>query len=278
MKKILLIVALCTLLSSVSFAWGKKTKTLQLKGSDTILGLGNAVAEKYMEKNKKNRVAVTGGGSGTGIAALLNKTVDVAMASRPMKSKEIDKAKSLGIDPKEWTIAFDGITVIVNKSNNVSELTSEQIRAIFVGDVTNWNEVGGKDAPIITLSRDNSSGTHVFFKEHILRRGKSKGTEEYRKDVLYLPSNQAISSEVEKNENAIGYIGMGYMDDTVKAVNVDGVAASVENVSNKTYPISRGLYWYTDGETKGDLKQLIDFVFSEEGQSLVAKEGFVPVK
>jgi len=281
MKKIVMLALVCVLVSSVSFAGifgSKSSKMIQLKGSDTILNLGQSVAEKFMEKNKSAKVAVTGGGSGTGIAGLLNKTVDIAQASRSIKTKEIDKAKESGIEVKEWTIAFDGLTVIVNKNNGVSDLTKEQLRAIYIGEITDWKEVGGKEGKILTLSRDNSSGTHVFFKEDILRKGNEKGPEEYRNDVLYLPSNQAILNEVEKNENSIGYIGMGYMTDTVKGLKVEGIQASVENVFNKTYPISRGLYWYTDGEPKGDLKKLIDFMFSEEGQKIVAKEGFVPVK
>ncbi len=277
MKKIIMVLTLCTMLSSVSFAWGKKTKTLQLKGSDTILNLGNAVAESFMGKNKKMRIAVTGGGSGTGLAALLNGTVDIAQASRPIKNKEIKKAQASGIEPKEWTVGIDGLTLIVNKDSKISGLTTDLIRAIFIGEVTNWKEVGGHDAEILVLSRDSSSGTHVYFKDEILRRG-IKGNEEYKDGTIYLPSNQAIVNEVEKNRNAIGYIGMGYMSDTVKALDVNGVGPSVANVASKMYPIARGLYWYTDGEPKGDVKKLIDYVFSNEGQAIVSKEGFVPVK
>lgn len=281
MKKILVLSLLFVMVSS--FAYGsifgkKKSQLIQLKGSDTILNLSQAVSEEFMKKNKDVKIAVTGGGSGTGIAALLNKTVDIALSSRDIKEAEIKKGADLGINVKEWTISFDGITVIVNKDNPMSNLTQEQIRAIFIGEIKDWKEIGGNEGTIVALSRDNSSGTHVFFKEHVLRRGNEKGPEEYKNDILYLPSNQAILNEVQTNKNAIGYIGMGYMKDTVKALDVDGVKATVENVSTKSYGIARGIYWYTDGEPKGDIKKLVDFMFSKEGQAVVAKEGFVPVK
>ncbi len=208
---------------------------LQLKGSDTMLNVGQALAENYMKSDKKARLSVTGGGSGTGIAAILNKTVDIAQASRPIKEKELKQGKELGINVKEYVIGFDGITVIVNKANPVSALTSEQLRGIYIGEIKNWKEVGGPDEKIVILSRENSSGTHLFFKEHILRRGNEKGPEEYYKDTLYLPSTHSIVMETVKNKWAIGYIGMGFMDNTVKAVDVDGVKATVENVANKSY-------------------------------------------
>jgi phosphate transport system substrate-binding protein len=251
---------------------------IQLKGSDTVLNLGQAVSEEAMKSDKKLKIAVTGGGSGTGIAALINKTVDIAQSSRDIKEKEIAQAKSAGVIVKEWTVAYDGITVVVNKKNRVTNLTSAQLRRIFIGEINNWKELGGADKNIVVLSRDSSSGTHVFYKEHILRNGNEKGPEEYRKDTLFLPSNQAIVTEIEKNEGAIGYIGMGYMDSKIKALNVDGIEATVANVFSKKYPIARGLYWYTNGEPKGDLKKLVDFMFSKKGQEIVKKEGFVPVK
>ncbi len=253
-------------------------KMVQVKGSDTILNLGQALAEKSMSVNKGMRISVTGGGSGTGIAALMNKSVDIAQSSRPIKDKEIESAKKLGINPKEIIVGYDGITIIGNKNNTVKNLTTEQLRAIYLGEISNWKEVGGADKQIVILSRDSSSGTHSFFKEHIIRKGNDKGPEEYRKDTLFLPSNQAIVTEVEKNDGAIGYIGMGYMTNTVEGITVDGVAATVENVTNKSYSISRALYWYTNGEPVGDVKAFIDYALSPAGQEIVKKEGFVPVK
>ena len=216
----LMMVSTMAFISQPSYAlFGKSdNKLIQLKGSDTILSLSQAVAEDYMKTHKGAKISVTGGGSGTGIAAKLNKTVDIAMASREMKDAEWDKAKSAGLDLQEVTIAYDGITIIVNKSNPVKNLTTEQLREIFMGTVKNWKEVGGPDEKIVVLSRDSSSGTHVYFKEHILRKGNEKGPEEYSKEALFLPSNEALKSQVEKTKGAIAYIGMGYMENTVKEV------------------------------------------------------------
>lgn len=262
------------------FGWGKKKKNqvVQLKGSDTILNVSQAVAEEFMKENKGARIAVTGGGSGTGIAAKINKTIDIAMASRQMKSAEMDKAKEAGLDIKELTIGYDGITVVVNPENPVKNLTQGQIRSIFIGEITNWKELGGNDERIIVLSRDSSSGTHAFFKEHVLRKGDKHGTEEYSSSALFLPSNEALKQEVRASKGAIAYIGMGYMDNTVHALSVDGIQASFENVSSKKYPIARGVYWYVDNNLEGTAKDLVDFMMSSKGQALVKKEGFVPAK
>jgi phosphate transport system substrate-binding protein len=255
-----------------------KNKLLQIKGSDTILNLGQALSEKAMTTNKGLKLSVTGGGSGTGIAALINRSVDIAQSSRPIKDKEIESAAKAGVIVKEIIVGYDGITVIGNKNNTIKNLTTEQLKSIYLGEINNWKEVGGADKTIVVLSRDSSSGTHIFFKEHIIRGGNEKGPEEYRKDTLFLPSNQAIVTEVEKNDGAIGYIGMGYMTDTVDGITVDGIAATVENIENKSYSISRGLFWYINGEPAGDIKTFIDFTLSPIGQEIVKKEGFVPVK
>ena len=253
-------------------------KLVQIKGSDTILNLGQALSEKAMVANKGIKLSVTGGGSGTGIAALINKSVEIAQSSRPIKDKETESAAKVGVIVKEIIVGYDGITIIGNKNNTVKNLTTEQLRAIYLGEISNWKDIGGADKAIVVLSRDSSSGTHIFFKEHIIRKGNEKGPEEYRKDTLFLPSNQAIVTEVEKNDGAIGYIGMGYMTDKVEGITVDGVAATVENVANNSYSISRGLYWYINGEPTGDIKTFIDYTLSPVGQEIVKKEGFVPVK
>ncbi len=285
LKKLLAIglVALTTVAfsSQESYAIFKKktdNKVIQLKGSDTILNLSQAVAEDFMKTNKKAKISVTGGGSGTGIAAKLNKTIDIALASRNMKSSEWDKAKSAGLDLQEITIAYDGITMVVNKSNPVKNLTQAQLRSIYIGEVKNWKEVGGADERIVVLSRDSSSGTHVYFKEHILRKGNEKGPEEFASSVLFLPSNEALKQEIEKSKGAIAYLGMGYVDNSVKEITVDGVEANLANVKSKKYPISRGVYWYTDKKLEGTTKDLVNFMLSPKGQEIVKKEGFVPVK
>lgn len=287
MKKIVLICMLgligFTAVNKKSYAlfgFGKKNKNqvVQLKGSDTILNVSQAVAEEFMKENKGARIAVTGGGSGTGIAAIINKTIDIAMASREMKSSEFDKATEAGLSIEEVTIGYDGITVVVNNDNPVKDLSLEEIRAIFIGEITNWKEVGGEDREIIVLSRDSSSGTHAYFKEEVLRQGKKDATDEYSTKALFLPSNEALKQEVRESKGAIAYIGMGYMDNTVHSVKVEGVEASFENVSSKEYPIARGVYWYVQKGAEGSAKELVDFILSSKGQEIVKREGFVPVK
>lgn len=252
----------------------KESKVIQAKGSDTILNVTQGIAEEFMQKNPKAKIAVTGGGSGVGISALLNKTTDIAMASRAMKQSEIDKAKELGIGVEEVVLGFDGITLIVNQNNSVKGLDSVTLGKIFRGEITNWKEVGGDDAKIVALSRDSSSGTHEFFKEHVIRGGE-KNNLEYGPETLYMPSNEAIKQEVKSNKYAIGYIGMGYMDDSVHSLAIDGIAPSKENVSNKTYPIAREVYWYVPSERTGTMKELVDFAISADGQSIVESEGFI---
>ena len=252
----------------------KESKVIQAKGSDTILNVTQGIAEEFMQKNPKAKVAVTGGGSGVGISALLNKTTDIAMASRAMKQSEIDKAKELGIGVEEVVLGFDGITLIVNQNNQVKGLDSVTLGKIFRGEITNWKEIGGDDAKIVALSRDSSSGTHEFFKEHVIRGGE-KNNLEYGPETLYMPSNEAIKQEVKSNKYAIGYIGMGYMDDSVHSLAIDGITPSKENVSNKTYPIAREVYWYVPSERTGTMKELVDFAISNDGQSIVESEGFI---
>ena len=267
--------------SSLALAAGG---SLQIKGSDTMISLGQAWAEAFMKKNPAAMVAVTGGGSGTGIAALINGTCDVAESSRSMKPAEMVQAKSKGITPKEFKVALDGIAVVVNPKNPVSRLSFEELRGIFMGSLTDWKQVGGKPGQIVVLSREVNSGTHIYFKEHILRRGKEKGPEEFAPTALLMSSSQAIADEVAKNPNAIGYYGMGYISpkQTVIAVAKEEqgryVKPSIEDVRKGRYPISRPLFWYTKGEPQGTVKAMLDFVFSKEGQEIVSQLDFVPVK
>jgi len=257
--------------------------SIQIKGSDTMVNLGQAWAEKYMEKNPGDFIAVTGGGSGTGIAALVNSTCDIAETSRSMKGQEIALAESKGVEPVEHIVGLDGIAVVVNLDNPVDKLTMEQLRAIFMGMIKNWKELGGQDKKIVTLSREVNSGTHVFFKEHVLRRGVEKGPEEFAPDALLMSSSQAIADEVAGNVNAVGYYGMGYISPKQKAVLVakdeksDYVYPSIENVISRSYPISRPLYIYTNGEPQGLVKKFLDFVLSKEGQDIVLATDFVPI-
>ena len=237
-----------------------------------------------MEENPNEFIAVTGGGSGTGIAALINSSCEIAECSRSMKKEEINLAQSKDVNPLEHIVALDGIAVVVNPKNPVSKLTMEQLRGIFMGTIKNWKEVGGEDKQIVILSREVNSGTHVFFKEHVLRRGKEKGPEEFAADALLMPSSQAIADEVANNTSAVGYYGMGYISPKQKVISVskdeksEYVSPSIDNVVKGKYPISRPLYIYTNGQPEGLVKKFLDFTLSKEGQEIVLKLDFVPIK
>lgn len=261
-----------------------QSNSLQIKGSDTMVNLGQAWAEAYMKVNPSISVAVTGGGSGTGITALLNNTCDIAEVSREMKQDEIKLAEKNNFEPNKIVVALDGLAVVVNPANKISALTIDQLADIFIGKIKNWKELGGRDAKIVLLSREVNSGTHVYFKEHVLRKGKADGKEEFVAEALLLPSSQAIADEVSQNLDAIGYYGMGYITAKEKALkvakdkNVPAIPPTMENVISGAYPISRPLLMYTKGEPKGLVKTFIDYVLSPAGQEIVKKLDFVPIK
>jgi phosphate transport system substrate-binding protein len=260
---------------------GEPTGFIQVKGSDTIVNAAQMVSEEFMKQYPHVFIAITGGGSGVGIASLINKTCDVATASREMKPKEIEIAQKHGVNPKEWTVAYDGVAVIVNEKNPVERLSIEELHRIFTGKATNWKEFGGKDMPIVTLSREVSSGTHMYFKEEVVQLGKKDNKDEFSDKTLLLTSSQAIVEEVVNNEAAIGYLGMGYVSDRTKALLIakgnQYYAPDTNNVMQKKYPLSRGLYFYTDGEPNGVAKLFIDFTLGPEGQQQFREAGFVPV-
>lgn len=247
-----------------------------LKGSDTVLPLAQAEAEEFMDENSGKSVSVTGGGSGVGITALIDGEVDIATASREIKAEEVKAARTNGINPIEHAIAYDGISVIVNPHNPVSELTFGQLRGIYNGSISNWKEVSGEDRPIVAISRDSSSGTYEYFKEEVLLG------DEYRPDALTQPATGGIIGEVSQNPNAIGYIGVAYLDRSVKGLNLNrgngSVAPSPENITSGAYPLARLLYFYTNGEPSGLTKEFIDYVMSEKGQNLVSQVGYFPIK
>lgn len=264
---------------------GSKGVMIQIKGSDTMVNLGQAWAEAYMKVYPMSNIAVTGGGSGTGIAAMIDGTTDIAESSRPMKAKEIALAKERGADPIEHEVALDALSVIVNPTNPVSKLTIDQLSDIFTGKITNWKQVGGSDEKIVLLSRDKNSGSHVFFLEHVVRRGNDKGPEEFVQSALMMPSSEAIAGQVATDKGTIGYVGLGYVDPAKhKTVAVAKTSAdkfvkpSVETAVDHTYPISRPLYWYTNGQPKGEIKSLLDFALSPDGQKIVDELGFAPIK
>jgi phosphate transport system substrate-binding protein len=280
-RKIVLFL-LFSILATSAYA-AKARNSVQIKGSDTMVNLGQAWAEKYMEIYPDEFIAVTGGGSGTGFSSLISGTCDIAMASRSIKDKEIALAKQKGVDPFEIKVALDGLAVVVNPKNPVSNLTIEQLAGIFTGRIVNWKELGGEDKKIVILSREVNSGTHVYFKEHVLRRNDPNSREEFAPSALMLSSSQAIADEVAGNPAAIGYYGMGYISNKHKAIRVakdkDGgfIAPTIENVVSGKYPISRPLFFYTNGQPQGLVKKFVDFTLSKEGQEIVVKTDFVPV-
>ena len=258
---------------------------IQNSGSDTMVNLALAWAERYQQEHSGISLSVTGGGSGTGIAALLNKTVDIANASRQMQSVEIDQAKTNGFDPVEFVVARDAIAVIVNPSNPVSQLTMQQISDVYSGKINNWSQVGGQDRPIVRLSREVNSGTHVYFRDTVIRLGDKNNKTLFATNTLLLPSSEGIISEVSQNPNAIGYDGLGYVptDGTVKVIAVGRDAAgpfvipSVQTVNDNSYPVARDLYMYTAGQPSGAVKDYLDWVVSAEAQQIVLQLGFVPI-
>lgn len=259
------------------------SKTIENKGSDTIVNLALAWAERYQQLYPEVRISVTGGGSGTGIAALINGTVDIANASRRIKPEEREAAQANGVEPIEFVIARDAIAVIVNPNNPVDQLTLPQISAIYSGKINNWIEVGGEDRPIVRLSRETNSGTHVYFLEQVLRLGDKQNKTLFSPDTLLLPSSEGISAEIRQNPNAIGYDGLGYVTEDMKVLaiarNGQGpfVLPSVETVNSGEYPVSRDLYMYTNGVPTGVVKAYLDWILSPEAQTIVTELGFVPI-
>ena len=259
------------------------SRAIQNKGSDTLVNVALAWAEAYQKVDPSVSIAVTGGGSGTGIAALINGTVDIANASREIKADEITAAEKNGIEPVETVVAVDALAVIVNLKNPVDQLTIPQLADIFTGRITNWKEVGGNDASIVLVSRESNSGTHVYFLEEVVRRGEKDNTDIFASKTLMMPSSVGITSEVGRNPNAIGYDGLGYVTGDEKMIGVaktaDGpyVLPSVETGADGTYPLARNLYMYTAGEPTGVIAEYLDWIHGPEAQQIVAQLGFVPI-
>jgi phosphate transport system substrate-binding protein len=257
--------------------------TIENKGSDTLVNLALAWAEAYMPAHPEVRISVTGGGSGTGIAAMINGTVDIANASRAMKAEELSAAQANGIEPIEHVVAGDAIAVVVHPSNPVDFLSLQQISDIYTHKVTNWSEVGGEDRPIVLLSRESNSGTYVYFLENVVRMGDKTSELLFSPDTLLMPSSEGISTEVRQNPNAIGYDGLGYVTSDQKMLAVGReesgpfVMPSVATVNDGTYPVSRSLFMYTAGQPAGAVKDYLDWVLTE-GQGLVSELGFVPLQ
>ena len=258
--------------------------SIQNKGSDTMVNLALAWAEAYGQIHPEVQIAVTGGGSGTGIAALINGTVDMANASRAIKAEERAEAEANGIEPVEHVVAADAIAIVVHPSNPVDGLTIPELADIFAGKITNWQEVGGEDRPIVLLSRESNSGTHVFFLEEVVRQGNKDDKTLFSPDTLLMPSSEGISAEVRQNPNAIGYDGLGYVTADQKVVAVapaEGqpyVLPAIDTVKDGTYPIARDLYIYTIGQPQGAILAYLEWIMGPEGQAIVKDLGFVPLE
>lgn len=250
----------------------------RVKGSDTLLPLTQELAEDYLEEHPEGEVIVTGGGSGVGIAALMENTTDIAMASRRIKFGEKMKFAEAGLQAREVIVAYDALAVVVNPSNPVTQLTREQLEDIFRGKITNWKEVGGEDRKIVVYSRETSSGTYEFFKESVL------DNKNYMSSILSMPATGAIIQSVKQTKGAIGYIGLAYLNRYVKplAVSYDGgehyAVPSVETAADGSYPIVRPLYYYYDAAKEQTVSSFISYALSPEGQKSVLEQGFVPVR
>jgi len=286
----LLLISLLTLTSCGSFqsapsnSFQAPAQAIQNKGSDTMVNLALAWAEAYTAQHPEVSIAVTGGGSGTGIAALINGTVDIANASREMKPEEIAEARARGIEPVQHVVARDAIAVVVHPDNPVDRLTIPQLAAIFTGEITNWQEVGGEDRPIVLLSRESNSGTYMYFLEQVVRQGDKESKALFSPDTLLMPSSEGISNEIRQNPNAIGYDGLGYVTPDQKTIAVARTAKgpfvqpSIETVNDGTYPIARPLYMYTNGQPTGVIRDYLEWIKGPEGQALVKKLGFIPLR
>lgn len=252
---------------------------LQIKGSDTMVNLCQAWAEAFMERHPQVTIAITGGGSGTGMASLMSGQCDLAASSRSMKEKEKKQITDQGKTWREFVVALDGLAVVVHPSNPVHQLTVAQLADLFTNKIHNWMELGGEDRPVVLLSREVNSGTHVYFKEHVLG-----SKQEFAPEALLMPSSQAIADEVSSNPNAIGYYGMGYTNKENKTVAVARTVSEKyiipdeADIQSGAYPIARPLFFYTLGEPHGVLKVFLEFVHSPEGQTIVRKTDFIPVK
>lgn len=277
MKRCIIAITVALLLLGGIHSVGVAGKNITIKGSDTMVILGQRWAERYMATHKDAVVQVTGGGSGTGIAALINGSADIAQSSRAMKDKEKQEVKTKrGAEPKEIPTAMDGLAIYVHEKNPIAKITAPRLKEIFQGDVTNWKDLGGPDEEIVVYSRENNSGTYAYFKEHVLQN------EDFAPAVQTLPGTASIINAVSKDEWAIGYGGIGYSSGVkILAVAKDDTSGYFEpteaNVESGKYPLARPLFWYTVGEPTGEIKALVDWVLGPDGQKVVTEVGYYPL-
>ncbi|MFH0754481.1 MAG: phosphate ABC transporter substrate-binding protein [Candidatus Omnitrophota bacterium] len=249
--------------------WADK---IVISGSTTVLPIAQKAAEVYMDRNPSADISVRGGGSGVGISSIIQGTCNIGDASRPIKESELQTAAASGKDIKAHVVAMDGIAVVVNPGNSVNALTKQQLKDIFTGKISDWSAAGGSSGKIVVISRDSSSGTFEAFGELALNK------EKVRPDALMQASNQGVASTISRTPNAIGYVGLGFMNEGVKPLELNGVMPSKESVLSGKYPLGRPLFMYTNGVPQGLTKEFLDFIKSIEGQQLVEGEGFVGLK
>lgn len=267
-KKTVMTIITFALMSGVTFAGS----SIIIKGSTTVLPIAQGTLEAFMKKNPQVQMSLSGGGSGEGIKALIDKTAHIATSSREIKKEEVELAKTKNINPVAHVVAHDAIIPVVHPQNRVKNLSIDQLSQIYQGKITNWKEVGGDDLQIVVISRDSSSGTFESWDHFVMK--KTKVTPR----AQMLASNGAIVTAIAKNRYAIGYLGIGYIDQSVKPLLVNGITATLQTALSKQYPLSRELYMYTDGNATGDVAKYLSFVKSPEGQKIVAQEGFVPLE
>jgi len=243
-----------------------------VEGSTTVLPIAQKAAEVYMQKDPNADISVRGGGSSVGIASIIDGSCDIADSSRPIKDTELEKAAANGRDIKAHVVAMDGIAIVVHPSNGISAMSKSQIKNIFTGKISNWSQLGGSNEKIVAISRDTSSGTFEAFMELVLDKQK------VRPDAIMQASNQAVATTVARTPNAIGYVGLGFLSDAIKAVSVDGVMPSKETVLTGKYKVGRPLFMYSNGTPQGLVKEFLDFVKGSEGQALADELGYVGLK
>ncbi len=246
-------------------------ESIVIKGSTTVLPVAQGTLETYMKDNPGVQMSLSGGGSGEGVKALIDKTTDIATSSREIKKEEVALAASKGVKPVAHVVAYDAIIPVVHPKNKVTNLSIDQLSQIYQGKITNWKEVGGEDLKIVVISRDSSSGTFESWDHFVMKKAKVTPR------AQMLASSGAVVTAVAKNKYAIAYVGIGYVNKSLKPLQVNGITASLQSAMSKEYPLSRELYMYTDGEPQGHKAKYIAFVKSAEGQKIVAKEGFVPL-
>ncbi len=262
-----------TALAALGLAANALAGDIPVKGSTTVQPIMQKAAEAFMAQNKGVSISISASGSGDGAKAIIDGTTPLAMMSREMKESEIKQAKEKGVNPKQITVAYDCLTPIVNSANPVKNLTLAQLKDIYTGKVKDWKDLGGNPGQIVVISRDSSSGTFEYWNEHVLKK------ERVFPGALMQASNGAVATTVAKNKYAIGYVGLAYTHAPgIHATSVEGVQGSIDNTLNGTYPVSRGLYLYTNGEPAGDVAKLVNFILSDAGQKIVASVDYIPVK